>query len=230
MILIGAAVGAISYTISEAISYSLINKWSWPWEQFAGSIVGGAVGGVIGGILGACKFVAPIVGFSSGFVATAVGMNLQNEFERTNYSTQRILGMSVVSELVSGALALVPPIGIPGITMGRNSFSAIALSITKKYVRGTVRNMALRTMGRMFTYNLATSHPALSDRALCLDQEKDALSLPLRSAHVCLRCSWRCLQGTQLLGLDGGKQNASVRKRQYQSKADACQNDMYSSN
>ncbi len=71
MILIGAAVGAISYTISEAISYSLINKWSWPWEQFAGSIVGGAVGGVIGGILGACKFVAPHCGIQLWFCSNS---------------------------------------------------------------------------------------------------------------------------------------------------------------
>lgn len=153
MILIGAAVGALSYTASEVVSYGLTGEWSWSWGQFAGSLIGGAVGGALMAS-GAGAFV---VGFGSGFVSTATGMSLQNAFEGTNYSADRILGLSLISGFASGAIAMLPSIGISGITTGRNSFGAITASITKKYVNGTIRNMALKTMGKMFTYNLVTS-------------------------------------------------------------------------
>ena len=69
----------------------------------------------------------------------------------------RILGLSLISGFASGAIAMLPSISISGITTGRNSFGAISASITKRYVNATIRNMALKTMGKMFTYNLVTS-------------------------------------------------------------------------
>ena len=135
MILIGAAVGALSYTASEVVSYCLTGEWSWSWGQFAGSLIGGAVGGALMAS-GAGAFV---VGFGSGFVSTAAGMSLQNVFEGTNYSADRILGISLTSGFVSGAIAMLPSIGISGITAGRNSFGAISASITTKYVNATIR-------------------------------------------------------------------------------------------
>ena len=98
-----------------------------------------------------------VVGFGSGFVSTVTGMSLQNAFEGTNYSADRILGLSLINGFISGGIAMLPSIGIPRITTGRNSFAAISASITKKYVNGTIRNMALKTMGKMFTYNLVAS-------------------------------------------------------------------------
>ena len=153
MILIGAAVGALSYTASEVVSYGLTGEWSWSWGQFAGAVIGGAVGGALMAS-GAGAFA---VGFGSGFVSTAVGMSLQNAFEGTNYSADRILALSLINGFISGGIAMLPSIGVPRITTGRNSFAAISASITKKYVNGTIRNMALKTMGKMFTYNLVTS-------------------------------------------------------------------------
>ena len=153
MILIGAAVGALSYTASEVVSYGLTGEWSWSWGQFAGSLIGGAVGGALMAS-GAGAFV---VGFGSGFVSTATGMSLQNAFEGTNYSADKILGLSLISGFASGAIAMLPSIGISGITTGRNSFGAISASITKRYVNATIRNMALKIMGKMFAYNLVTS-------------------------------------------------------------------------
>lgn len=52
---------------------------------------------------------------------------------------------------------MLPSVGVPRITTGKNSFAAISASITEKYVNGTMRNMALKAMGKMFTYNLASS-------------------------------------------------------------------------
>lgn len=97
------------------------------------------------------------MGFGSGFVSTATGMSLQNAFEGTNYSADRILGLSLINGFISGGIAMLPSIGVPRITTGRNSFAAISASITKKYVNGTIRNIALKTMGKMFTYNLVAS-------------------------------------------------------------------------
>lgn len=62
-----------------------------------------------------------------------------------------------ISGFASGAIAMLPSIGISGITAGRNSFGAISASITTKYVNATIRNMALKTMGKMFAYNLVAS-------------------------------------------------------------------------
>ena len=115
-------------------------------------LIGAAVGALMASGAGAF-----VVGFGSGFVSTATGMSLQNAFEGTNYSADRILGLSLISGFASGAIAMLPSIGISGITTGRNSFGAISASITKRYVNATIRNMALKTMGKMFTYNLVTS-------------------------------------------------------------------------
>ena len=115
-------------------------------------LIGAAVGAFMAS--GARAFA---VGFGSGFVSTATRMSLQNAFEGTNYSADRILGLSLINGFASGAIAMLPSIGISGITTGRNSFGAISASITKKYVNATIRNMALKTMGKKLTYNLVTS-------------------------------------------------------------------------
>ena len=48
-------------------------------------------------------------------------------------------------------------ISLSGITTGRNSFGAMSASIIKRYVNGTIHNIPLKTVGKMFTYNLVTS-------------------------------------------------------------------------
>ena len=72
--LIGAAVGALSYTISETILYRKTGEWNWPWSQFAGNTIGWAVGG----LLSLTGMGAAGISFVIWFTSTALGMYFEN--------------------------------------------------------------------------------------------------------------------------------------------------------
>ncbi len=170
LMLIGAAVGALSYTASSLISYAVTRKWSWSWCQFAGSVIGG----IVGGFISAYAAPACFIGFMSSFVSTGLSMMLQDFFEDTNYSTKDYIKSLLISGLISAALSFAPTFKISGLSFGRNSFSAITKSISKKYANNVIKNMSMKTMEKIFVYNLYDStYGILSDAIFSILDDDD---------------------------------------------------------
>lgn len=153
--LIGAAVGAFSYTASECLSYVLTGEFTWSWAQFAGNVLGGAIGG-------ACSMIPGLgtmaVAGISGTLSTGIGMYLQNQWEGTNYTMGQILFTSTINGLVSASAAgLFEAIPIKGLNRGRGSYKAIAKQINTKFFNGTIRHISYSTFSKMLTYNMLGS-------------------------------------------------------------------------
>lgn len=154
--LIGAAVGALSYTISETISYRKTGEWNWSWSQFAGNTIGGAVGG----LLSLTGIGAAGVSFATGFTSTALGMYFENQYEGGTYSDKQIFGVSMINGLLSMALdCVVDFIPIKGLNAGRNSYKAIGSQMTTKFANGTAKNITANTIGKITTYNIFSVLP-----------------------------------------------------------------------
>ncbi len=169
-ILIGAAIGALSYTASSLISYAVTRKWSWSWCQFAGSIIGGAVGG----FLASCSYNPKVIAFASSFVSTAMSMLLQDIFEGKQYSGADIIIYSSLSGSLSYCLSLLPEFKIYGLNAGRNSFMAITNSIAKKHTNNVIKNMSMKTMGKIFVYNqFSSTYGILSDAFFSIPNDKE---------------------------------------------------------
>ncbi len=150
--LIGSGVGALSYTVSEVISYSLTGEWSWSWGQFAGSTLGG-------GITGAITFTFPGLGILgsagiNGFVSNSLGMLFQNAFGEENHSMKQILKNSLIMGGLSTLTAgITSKIKISGFT-GRGSISQVARQISTKFYNGTIRRITAKTFGKIVMYEI----------------------------------------------------------------------------
>ena len=147
--LVGAIVGAFSYTLSEVISYVITGEWSWSWAQFAGNVIGGALSFIF-------PSVSPIlIGGLTGFSSTSFSMILQNQFEETNYSVGQIILTSLFNGMIAaGATGISNIIKISGINLGRNSYSAISKQIFTKFYNDTITKITYNTFSKILTYNL----------------------------------------------------------------------------
>ena len=153
--LIGAAVGAFSYTASEGLSYALTGEFTCSWAQFAGSVLGGAIGG-------ACSMIPGLgtmaVAGITGALSTGIGMLLQNEWEGTNYSIGQILFTSSINGIISASAAgIFEAIPIKGLNRGRGSYKAIAKQINTKFFNVTIKHIRFSTFSKMLTYNMLGS-------------------------------------------------------------------------
>ena len=163
-VLIGAAVGAVSYVASETISYALTGEWNWSWGQFVGNTIGGALGGLATG-LGASAFVADFIASAS---TTLIGMGLQNAFEDTDYSEAEILLRSLINGVVTGLVSKYSDslLKISGLNVGRNSFAAISKQIATKTSKGLINNVTPMTMGKILVYNLFAARYSIVSSSL----------------------------------------------------------------
>ena len=153
--LIGAAVGAFSYTASEGLSYAITGEFTWSWAQFAGSVIGGAIGGAISMIPGIGTMAVAGI---TGALSTGIGMVLQNEFEDTDYSIGQILFTSSINGLISASAAgIFEAIPIKGLNRGRGSYEAIAKQINTKFFNGTIKHISYNTFSKVLTYNMIGS-------------------------------------------------------------------------
>lgn len=153
--LIGAVVGAFSYTASEGLSYAITGEFTWSWAQFAGSVIGGAIGGAISMIPGMGTMAVAGI---TGALSTGIGMHLQNQWEGTNYSVGQILFTSTINGLVSASAAgIFEAIPIKGLNRGRGSYEAIAKQINTKFFNGTIKHISYNTFSKVLTYNMIGS-------------------------------------------------------------------------
>lgn len=151
--LIGAIVGATAYTISESFSYSVTGNWSWSWAEFVGNTMGGALGGALSFITPAAPSV--LIGGLTAFSSTAFSMLLQNQREKADYTKGQRIFSSLVSGVIAAAMTgISDAIKIPGLNIGRNSYSAISKQIVTKFRSGAISRITYSTFSKMLTYNL----------------------------------------------------------------------------
>ena len=154
-VLIGAAVGAASYTISAVFSYATTGNWSWSWGGFVGAIVGGAIAGGI-------SFFMPYIGvgaffnaFIGGTITTASTMIGSNIVGDTNYSVTEIFITSLASGLITAfTFKTMDKIKFNGFNSGRGSFSAVYHQTKTSFLHGQIEGITSKTFGKILTINM----------------------------------------------------------------------------
>ena len=144
---VGAIVGIAGQGISDLISGDLSG-----WEDYTGAAVGGAT-------TGECiLYAAPTTGpgaFACGAVGSAAGNLTKQGLKNLTGKQDGINGTELVVDTVVGGglgyLGFKYPVKIPGITSGKNSFSAITKSTVTKLKNGTINQVTKKTLAKMAT-------------------------------------------------------------------------------
>ena len=149
--LIGAGIGAVSYTAGQLIDYAITGDFEWSWGGFFGSTIGGAVGGMIVYALPYIGIGSAAVGaFFSGATTTAGTMIGQNITDNAGYSAMDILFSSAINGVFSAvSVGVMSRIRIPGLNAGRGSYSAVSSQMYTKFRNQTISRITMRTFGKM---------------------------------------------------------------------------------
>ena len=158
---IGLVVGLGSQLASDVISNVLSNgfdfsEWKMStWQTYVGAGLGGAIGGAL------TPFLGPVAtGFITGTSSTAISMGLSNVIGTSNYSLGEIFATSLLIGSVSGITAgILDNVKMPGINSGRGSLTAVSKQINTKLVNGSIKNVSIKTIGKMATLNTIYSAP-----------------------------------------------------------------------
>ena len=150
--LIGAGIGAASYTAGQLIDYAITGDFEWSWGGFIGSTVGGAIGGAItfatAGIGGA--FATMAGAFLSGAAMTSSTMIGENISGDATHSFGDILISSLISGGISMAsVGIMSKIKIPSLNSGRGSMSAVSKQMYTKFQRQIIKRVSMRTFTKM---------------------------------------------------------------------------------
>ena len=158
---IGLVVGLGSQLASDVISNVITNgfdfsKWEMSsWQTYVGAGLGGAIGGAL------TPFLGPVAtGFITGASSIAISMGLSNITGASNYSLGEIFATSLLIGSVSGITAgILDNVKIPGINSGRGSLTAVSKQINTKLVNGSIKNVSIKTIGKMAALNTIYSAP-----------------------------------------------------------------------
>ena len=163
--LIGAGIGLVlglgSQLASDVISNVITNgfdfsEWEMSsWQTYVGAGLGGAIGGAL------TPFLGPVAtGFITGASSTAISMGLSNITGVSNYSLGEIFATSLLIGSVSGITAgILDNVKIPSINSGRGSLTAVSKQINTKLVNGSIKNVSIKTIGKMAALNAIYSAP-----------------------------------------------------------------------
>jgi RHS repeat-associated protein len=134
----GAVVSVAGLAISDAINGEFSG-----WGAYGGAVVGGAISGET--LLYTCNPVlAGMAGGATGNIATQLinmGIGEQSEFN---------FGSLAFDTGFGGVMGKIPGVRIPGITSGRNSYSAIFKQMNTKFWNGTISRGTTKTAFKMF--------------------------------------------------------------------------------
>ncbi|MFR7933743.1 MAG: RHS repeat-associated core domain-containing protein [Acutalibacteraceae bacterium] len=163
--LIGAGIGLViglgSQLASDIISNVVANgfdlsEWKMSsWQTYVGVELGGVIGGAL------TPFLGPVVtGFITGASSTAISMGLSNVTGVSNYSLGEIICTSLLIGAVSSiTTGILDNVKIPGVNSGRGSLTAVSKQINTKLVNGSIKNVSIKTIGKMATLNAIYSAP-----------------------------------------------------------------------
>ena len=150
--LIGAGIGAASYTGGQLIDYAFTGDFEWSWGGFIGSTLGGAAGGIFTFATGGAgsAFVTLLGAFVSGASVTAGTMIGENVSGDATHSWEDILVSSVISGGISMAsVGIMSKIRIPKFNSGRGSVSAVSKQMYTKFRREIIKRVSLKTFTKM---------------------------------------------------------------------------------
>ena len=163
--LIGAGIGLViglgSQLASDIISNVVANgfdlsEWKMSsWQTYVGVELGGVIGGAL------TPFLGPVVtGFITGASSTAISMGLSNVTGVSNYSLGEIICTSLLIGAVSSiTTGILDNVKISGVNSGRGSLTAVSKQINTKLVNGSIKNVSIKTIGKMATLNAIYSAP-----------------------------------------------------------------------
>ena len=122
-------------------------------------MIGTAVGAAVGGAL--TPFLGPVsTAFITGFSSNVISMGLSNATGASNYSFEEVFVTSLLIGSISGVTAgILDGIKIPGVNSGRGSLTAVTKQINTKLVNGSIKNVSMKTMGKMAMLNAIYSTP-----------------------------------------------------------------------
>lgn len=166
-VLIGAGLNVAGQFISDVIVGVAEGEFHLSsWETYTGALVGGAIGGAVALVSAPTGGAAPLItGFATGASTSVVTDVLENLFEtdKQDKSIKTIINNGVKYGLTAGAvgaaagaLGLDKLIKIPGISKGRNSYSAIYKSFMTKFSHGYTCNLSYKTVYKMFVGSVVT--------------------------------------------------------------------------
>ena len=150
--LIGAGIGAASYTAGQLINYATTSDFEWSWGGFFGSTIGGAVGGMIAYVLPYVGIKSAAAGAFFGGAFTAAGTMIgENMTDNTCYSAMDILLSSALTGIFSAvSVGIMSRIRISGLNAGRGSYSAVSSQMYTKFRHQTIGRITTRTLRKMF--------------------------------------------------------------------------------
>ncbi len=123
--------------------------------SYAGAFIGGAIAGeallyspILVPTLGATGAVLG-TGAISSFVGgvTKQGVDISSGTQVGGFSSQQL----AIDTLLGTATSFIPGVKLPGIGLGRNSFSAISKSNVTKLSNGTIDNISGLSVAKLFT-------------------------------------------------------------------------------
>ena len=147
--LVGAVVGAASYTTGQVVEYALSGTFEWSWGALVGSTIGGSIGGAAVFMMGGLGTTA-LGAFVSGFATEMGSMIGENISDNAGYSFGDILINSTITGGFSILTAgVMDSIKLSGINYGKGSWTSISKQITTKLYNGTIKNVAMKSIGKM---------------------------------------------------------------------------------
>ena len=125
------------------------------WQTYVGAGLGGAIGGAL------TPFLGPVAtGCITGASSTVISMGLSNVIGTSNYSLGEIIVTSLLIGSVSGITAgILDKFKIPCVNSGRGSLTSISKQINTKLVNGSIKNVSIKTIGKMALLNAIYSAP-----------------------------------------------------------------------
>ena len=158
---IGLVVGLGSQLASDVISNVVtkgfdFSEWEMSsWQTYVGAGLGGSIGGTL------TPFLGPVAtGFITGASSTAISMGLSNVTGASNYSLGEIFATSLLIGSVSGITAgILDNVKIPRVNFGRGSLTAVSKQINTKLINGNIKNVSIKTIGKMTALNAIYSAP-----------------------------------------------------------------------
>jgi hypothetical protein len=137
---VGGIAGSFGQLVSDTISFAITGEWNATWESYIGAFVGYGLSAVV------TLYAGPVAGFAvGGGVSTLIGQGLEKRTGTNDRSWGGGILLNTGFSASVGALtgALSKGLRIPGISTGRNSWSAVFNSGLTKIGNGNAMRMSI---------------------------------------------------------------------------------------
>ena len=145
---IGAVVSAVVYSAAVVVRGIFEGVWEWDWTEFLKSVIGG----LIGGLISYMPFFGPVLSaFLTGFTTSIIDDAIDSGINGTKFNLKDSVFKGFLNGILSVGAYAVMNLYYPvkGITFGRGSWNAVSNQIFKKFWRGMITGISLKTAGKI---------------------------------------------------------------------------------